>query len=91
MRRFVEGVDRSQTTLFPESLDDWIGKDNPVRVIDAFIDAPDLRDLGFDGVVPEVTGRPLSPGGPAQALHLWLSQPPSPAARSSERPVAMSS
>jgi len=58
MRRFVEGVDRSQTTLFPESLDDWIGEDNPVRAIDAFVDALELRALGFDGVVPEATGRP---------------------------------
>ena len=45
MRRFVEGVDRGQTTLFPGSLDDWIGEDNPVRVIDAFVDALDLRAL----------------------------------------------
>src|SRR4051794_17622370 len=58
MGRFVEGVDRSQTTLFPESLDDWIDENNPVRAIDAFVDALDLRHLGFDGVVPEVTGRP---------------------------------
>jgi transposase len=58
MWRFVEGADRSRTTLFPESLDDWIDEDNPVRVIDAFVDALDLRHLGFDGVVPEVTGRP---------------------------------
>src|SRR5215212_12261905 len=58
MRRFVEGVDRSQTTLFPESLDDWVDEDNPVRVIDAFVDALDLSDLGFGGVVPEATGRP---------------------------------
>ena len=50
MRRFVEGVDRSQTTLFPESLDDWVSENNPARVIDAFVDALDLRDLGFDGV-----------------------------------------
>ena len=41
MRRFVEGVDRSQTTLFPESLDDWVDENNPVRVIDAFVDALD--------------------------------------------------
>jgi transposase len=58
MRRFVEGVDRSQTTLFPESLDDWVDENNPVRVIDAFVDALDLRALGFDGVMPEATGRP---------------------------------
>src|SRR5215218_5103324 len=58
MRRFVEGVDRSQTTLFPESLEDWVSEDNPVRVIDAFVDALNLKALGFDGVVPEATGRP---------------------------------
>jgi transposase len=58
MRRFVEGVDRSQTALFPESLEDWIGEDNPVRVIDACVDALELRALGFDGVMPEATGRP---------------------------------
>src|ERR671910_215981 len=70
MRRFVEGVDRSQTTLFPESLDDWIGDDNPVRVIDAFVDALDLRLLGFDGVVPEATGRPSY--HPAILLKLYI-------------------
>ena len=58
MKRFVEGVDRSQTTLFPESLDDWIDEDNPVRVIDTFVDALDLGDLGFAGLVPGATGRP---------------------------------
>jgi transposase len=70
MRRFVEGVDRSQTTLFPESLDDWIGEDNPVRVIDAFVDALDLRSLGFGGVVPEATGRPSY--HPAILLKLYI-------------------
>jgi transposase len=70
MRRFVEGVDRSQTTLFPESLDDWIGEDNPVRVIDAFVDALDLRVLGFDGVVPKATGRPSY--YPAVLLKLYI-------------------
>ena len=58
MGRFVEGADRSQTTLFPECLDDWIDEDNPVRVIDAFVEALDLGELGFEGVVPEATGRP---------------------------------
>src|ERR671931_1226100 len=58
MRRFVEGTDRGQSTLFPESLEDWIGEDNPVRVIDVFVDALDLAELGFDGVLPAVTGRP---------------------------------
>jgi transposase len=58
MRRFVEGVDRGQTTLFPECLEDWIDENNPVQVIDVFVDALDLAELGFDGVAPEVTGRP---------------------------------
>jgi transposase len=58
MKRFVEGVDRGQSTLFPECLDDWIEEDNPVRVIDAFVDRLDLAELGFDGVEPAETGRP---------------------------------
>ena len=58
MGRFVEGIDREQGTLFPERLADWIEEDNPVRVIDAFVDKLDLSGLGFDGVAPEATGRP---------------------------------
>jgi transposase len=58
MRRFVEGADRGQRTLFPDRLEDWIGEDNPVRVIDVFVDELDLAELGFSGVDPEATGRP---------------------------------
>ena len=58
MRRFVEGVDRDQSTLFPECLEDWIYEDNPVRAIDVFVGGLDLAELGFDGVDPEATGRP---------------------------------
>jgi transposase len=58
MKRFVEGTDRGQTTLFPDCLEDWIGEDNPVRVIDVFVDGLDLAVLRFDGVDPEATGRP---------------------------------
>jgi transposase len=58
MKRFVEGVSRYQTTLFPEKLDDFIAEDNPVWVIDAFVEALDLRTLGFKGVDPSATGRP---------------------------------
>jgi transposase len=58
MKRFVEGVGRGQSTLFPECLEDWIDGDNPVRAIDAFVDALDLAELGFDGVEPAETGRP---------------------------------
>jgi transposase len=63
MTRFVEGVDRGQSTLLPECLDDWVVEDNPVRVIDAFVDALDLAELGFD-VEPAATGRPSYFEGP---------------------------
>ena len=58
MKRFVSGADRGQSTLLPECLDDFIDESNPVRVIDAFVDALDLAELGFDGVEPAATGRP---------------------------------
>src|SRR5246127_5150283 len=58
MKRFVEGIDRGQATLFPECLEDWICEDNPVRVIDAFVEGLDLAELNFCGVDPEATGRP---------------------------------
>jgi transposase len=58
MRRFVEGTDRGQSTLFPEYLEDWIDENNPVQVIDVFVDELDLVELGFGGVAPEATGRP---------------------------------
>ena len=58
MKRFVEGADRGQSTLFPECLEDWIDQDNPVRVIDVFVDELDLSELGFGVVDPKATGRP---------------------------------
>jgi transposase len=58
MKRFVEGADRGQITLFPECLDDWVDENNPVRVIDAFVDTLDLAGLGFQGGEPADTGRP---------------------------------
>jgi transposase len=70
MRRFVEGTDRAQSTLFPESLEDWIGEDNPVRVIDVFVDELGLAELGFKGVEPEVTGRPAY--HPSVLLKLYI-------------------
>jgi transposase len=57
MNRFIEGMDGGQWTLLPESLDDWISEDNPVRAIDAFVDALDLAKLGFKAQ-PAETGRP---------------------------------
>jgi hypothetical protein len=50
MKRFVDGVDRGQSTLFPECLEDLISEDNPIRVIDVFVEELDLAELGFGGV-----------------------------------------
>ena len=70
MRRFVEGTDRGQSTLFPECLEDWICEDNPVRAIDVFVDELELAELGFGGVEPEVTGRPSY--HPSALLKLYI-------------------
>lgn len=70
MKRFVEGESRSQSALFPESLDDYISADNPVRAIDVFVDELDLQQLGFDGVEPEATGRPAY--HPATLLRVYI-------------------
>ena len=59
MKRFIEGDDRNQITLFPERLEDYVVDDNPVRVVDAFVDQLDLIDLGFSRVVPCRTGHPI--------------------------------
>jgi transposase len=58
MKRFIEGENRFQSTLFPESLEDYIAADNSIRVVDAFIDKLNLRELGFDRAEPSDTGRP---------------------------------
>ena len=70
MRRFVERIDRGQARLFPECLEDWIDADNPVRVIDAFVEKLDLPGLSFDGVAPEATGRPSY--HPSMLLKLYI-------------------
>src|SRR5438034_4246545 len=70
MSRFVQGADRGQSTLLPECLDDWVADDNPVRVIDAFVAALDLSELGFGGVEPAGTGRPSY--HPAALLRLYI-------------------
>ena len=70
MKRFVEGKDRRQATLLPDCLDDYVTDDNPVRVIEVFIDELDLGALGFAGVVPEATGRPAY--HPATLLTIYL-------------------
>jgi len=58
MTRFVEGEERSQSVLFPERLEDWIAEDNPVRVVDVFVDELDLKVLGFERATAAETGRP---------------------------------
>jgi transposase len=70
MKRFVAGADRAQSTLLPESLDDWVDESNPVRVIDAFVDALNVADLGFEGVEPAATGRPSY--HPSSLLKLYI-------------------
>ncbi len=70
MSRFVEGQDRSQVALIPECLDDVIAEDNPVRVVDAFVQELDLSALGFKGTTPAATGRPSY--DPAVLLKIYI-------------------
>jgi transposase len=70
MKRFVAEADRGQWTLLPECLDDFIDEGNPVRVVDAFVAAVDLAELGFDGVDPAATGRPAY--HPSTLLKLYI-------------------
>jgi len=66
-----EGADRRQTTLLPDTIEDYVGEENPVRVINAFIDMLDLAAFGFNGVIPEETGRPRY--HPATLLKIYVS------------------
>src|ERR1700740_433118 len=70
MKRFIEGEDSKQVTLLPECLDDFIVEDNPVRIIDAFVEELELRSLGFDGATPSTTGRPSY--HPAVLLKIYI-------------------
>src|ERR1700693_5889299 len=70
MKRFIEGEDRTQVTLLPACLEDYVEAENPVRVIEVFVDGLDLNGLGFDGVDPASTGRPAY--HPAVLLKLYL-------------------
>ena len=71
MTRFVQGMDRQQTTLLPECVDDFIDESNPVRAVDVFVDALDLRDLGFTSVDPAETGRPAYHPSPLFKLYIY--------------------
>ena len=70
MSRFIDEADRFQGTLLPETIDEYVCEENPVRVIDAFVGALDLASLGFAGVEPEATGRPAY--HPATMLKIYL-------------------
>lgn len=70
MRRFVEGEDRRPDSFLPASLDDYVCADNPVRVVEAFIDELDLAALGFEGMAPATTGRPAY--HPSTMLKIYL-------------------
>ncbi|MBS0435759.1 IS1182 family transposase [Roseateles sp.] len=70
MKRFIEGEERSQVTLLPECLDDYIAEDNPIRVVDAFVEELQLHKLGFEGAQPAATGRPSY--HPAVLLKIYI-------------------
>src|SRR5438045_2844289 len=71
MHRFIDGEDRLQQTLLPHSLEDYVGAENPVRVIEAFIDELDLAALGFAGMMPAATGRPAYHPSPLLKIYLY--------------------
>ena len=70
MHRFIHGEDRLQQTLLPNSLEDYVSEENPVRVVEVFIDELDLAALGFSGMTPAATGRPAY--HPSTLLKIYL-------------------
>jgi transposase len=70
MRRFIDGEDRQQPALLPHSLEDYVDEENPVRVIEVFIEELDLAGLGFAGITPAATGRPAY--HPSKLLKIYL-------------------
>ncbi|VVO40745.1 hypothetical protein PS833_05801 [Pseudomonas fluorescens] len=70
MKRFIQGEHRGQSTLLPESLDDYVSDTNPVRVVDVFVDELNLVNLGFEGAIPADTGRPAY--HPAILLKIYI-------------------
>ena len=71
MSRYIAEADRNQGTLLPESIDEYVAEENPVRVIDAFVGALDLSALGFDGMEPKATGRPAYHPGTMLKIYLY--------------------
>src|SRR5262249_60635509 len=70
MKRFIEGEERTQVTLLPACLEDYVEAENPVRVVDVFVEGLDLGELGFVGVDPAATGRPAY--HPAVLVKLYI-------------------
>jgi transposase len=70
MHRFIDGEDRRQQALLPHCLEDYVSAENPVRVIEVFIDELDLVRLGFSGMRPAATGRPAY--HPSTLLKIYL-------------------
>src|SRR5450432_949872 len=71
MAGFVAGLDRGQVTLLPECLEDWVDENNPVRAVDVFVEALDLRDIGFEGVDAAGIGRPAYHPSPMLKLYIY--------------------
>ena len=71
MKRFIEGADRTEVSLLPECIEDYVAEDNPVRVIEAFVEQLDLRQMGFEGVDPEATGRPAYHPGVLLKIYIY--------------------
>jgi transposase len=71
MKRFIEGDPRKQSVLFPERLDEWIGDDNPVRAVDAFVEELELKELGFASAEPAATGRPAYHPGTLLKIYIY--------------------
>src|ERR1700692_3616202 len=71
MHRFIDGEDRMQQALLPHSLEDYVSEENPVRVIEVFIDELDLAALGFAGMTPAATGRPAYHPAPLRKIYLY--------------------
>ena len=73
--KHIQGGDRNQTLLLPVAIDDYVGRENPVRFIEAFVDQCDLQEAGFRRVQPKDTGRPgYDPADLLKAVYLWLRQ-----------------
>ena len=92
MKRFVQGQERSQCTLFPACLDEYISEDNPVRVVDVFVEELDLRALGFErGCRRRQAARPIIRPRCSSSTSTAISTASRPAAASSRKPAATSS